>query len=120
MRDLIKKELAKVAFADLSHYDETTGVFNIPRYTKPQFEIGKMYLIQVANELVKNNSSVIASNWNSGTSPQDSYLKVYVGKKMGVMIYVDSLVFNMATKQDTAIMWSGWLPVDKITQLAKI
>jgi len=118
MRELIKKQLAQVSFADLSHYDETTGVFNIPKYSKPKFDIGKMYIIQVQNDLVNNNSSVIAANWNNGTSPKSNILKIYVSKMIGKMLYVDSLVFNMETKSDTNILWSGWLPVEQITQIA--
>jgi len=117
MRDLVRRELAKVAYADLTHYDEETGIFTIPKYSKPRFELTKMYIVQVANEVVNNNRSVLASNWNNGTSPKSTYLKIYVSKMIGKMIYVDSLVFNMETKSDTSILWSGWLPVDQLTQL---
>ena len=115
---IVELQLKQVNYADLSHYDETTGVFNIPKYSKPKFDIGKMYIIQVANELVNNNNSVIASNWNNGTSPKSAYLKIYINKMVGKMIYVDSLVFNIETNSDTNIMWSGWLPTEQITQIA--
>ena len=117
MRKLIKNQLKQVAYADLSHYDETTGVFNIPKYSKPKYDIGKMYIVQVANELVNNNETVVAANWNNGTSPKGNVLKIFVNKMVGKMIYVDSLVFDMETRQDTTLMWSGWLPVDNLTQL---
>lgn len=115
---IVETQLKKCSYADLSHFDNTTGVFNIPKYSKPKFDIGKMYIIQVANELVDNNSSVIATNWNSGTSPKSQFLKIYVSKMVGKMIYVDSLVFNIDTKSDTNITWSGWLPTEQITQIA--
>ena len=115
---IVETQLKKCSYADLSHFDNTTGVFNIPKYSKPKFDIGKMYIIQVANELVDNNSSVIATNWNSGTSPKSPFLKIYVSKMVGKMIYVDSLVFNIKTKSDTNITWSGWLPTEQITQIA--
>ena len=115
---IVETQLKKCSYADLSHFDNTTGVFNIPKYSKPKFDIGKMYIIQVANELVDNNGSVIATNWNSGTSPKSQFLKIYVSKMVGKMIYVDSLVFNIETKSDTNIIWSGWLPTEQITQIA--
>ena len=115
---IVETQLKKCSYADLSHFDEAKGVFNIPKYSKPKFDIGKMYIIQVANELVDNNSSVIATNWNSGTSPKSQFLKIYVSKMVGKMIYVDSLVFNIDTKSDTNITWSGWLPTEQITQIA--
>jgi len=119
MRELIKKQLKSVNFADLSNYDETTGVFTIPKYSKPKYDVGKMYLVQIANELVDNTTSVLASNWNNGTAPKSAFLKVFVNKTSGKMIYVDSLAFNMLTKTETMTMWSGWLPVDQITQIEK-
>ena len=118
MKDLVRRELSKVVYADLTHYDETTGVFTIPKYSKPHYELNKMYIVQVANELVGNNNSVLASNWNNGTAPKSAYLKIFVYKLVGKMIYVDSLVFNIETKSDTSILWSGWLPVDQLKQLA--
>ena len=117
MRESIKNQLKQCAYADLSHYNEATGVFSIPKYSKPKYDIGKLYIIQVANELVGNSNSVIAANWNNGTAPKSAYLKIYVNKMVGKMIYVDSLVFNMETQTDTSILWSGWLPVEQITQL---
>jgi hypothetical protein len=119
MRKIIENQLKSVNFADLSHYDKTTGIFTIPKYSKPKFEIGKMYLIQVDNELVDNTNSVIATNWNNCTAPKSAYLKIYINKMQGKMIYVDSLVFNMLTKTDTSTTWAGWLPVDQIKQLEK-
>lgn len=115
---IVETQLKKCSYADLSHFDKATGVFNIPKYSKPKFDIGKMYIIQVANELVNNNSSVIATNWNNGISPKSQFLKIYVSKMVGKMIYVDSLVFNIDTKSDTNITWSGWLPTEQITQIA--
>ena len=117
MREIIKNQLKQCNYADLSHYDETAGVFNIPKYTKPIFTVGKMYIIQVANELVNNTNSVLASNWNNGTAPQSNVLKIYVSKIVGKMIYVDSLVFNMETRSEVMITWSGWLPTEQITQI---
>jgi hypothetical protein len=118
MRELIKNQLKQCAYADLSNYNPEVGVFTIPKYSKPKYDVGKMYIVQVANELVNNNNSVVACNWNNSTSPKSNYLKIYVSKMVGKMIYVDSLVFNMETRSDTMILWSGWLPVEQITQLS--
>ena len=117
MREFIKQQLKQVAFADLSHYDEATCTFNIPKYSEPKYEVGKTYIIEVSGILVNNNTSVIAANWNNCTSPTNKYLKAYVSNTMGKMIYVDSLVYNMETQTDTTIFWSGWLPVEQLKQL---
>jgi len=118
MRSIIKKQLAEVNYADLSNFNKETNSFIIPKYNKPKYELNRMYLIQVAGVLVNNTDSVLASNWNNGTAPKTNYLKIYVSKIVGKMIYVDSIGFNFETKRDTSLTWTGWLPVEQITQLA--
>lgn len=120
MRDIIKKQLQNCSYANLNNFNQETNTFFIPKYSKPKYELGKMYLIQVANNLVNNNNSVTATNWNNGTSPSFSYLKVYVSKALGKMIYVDSVGFNMDTRQDSNVYWSGWLPTESLTQISTV
>lgn len=120
MRDYIKKQLMQVKYADLSNYDKETGVFIIKKYNKPVYDVGKCYIVQLPNHLVNNPSSLEAINYNNGTSPRGNILKIYVNKTLGKMIQVDSLVFDMESNQDTAIMWSGWLPTELLSQIAAI
>ena len=120
MRDLIKNQLKQVTYANLSNFDEATQTFIIPKYSEPRYEVGKMYLVQLPISIINQTNSVLATNWNNCSAPSGQYLKVYVSKMMGKMIYVDSLVFNFETNQDTSIMWSGWLPSEEITQISAL
>jgi hypothetical protein len=36
------------------------------------------------------------------------------------MAYVDSIGYDINTKQDINILWSGWLPREEISQLATL
>ena len=87
---------------------------------KPQYVAGKMYLVQLPLSIVNNTSSVVAANWNNGTAPQFQYLKVYVSKLLGKMVYVDSIGYDVNTRQDINSLWSGWLPTEEIMQLATL
>ena len=118
MREIIKKQLLKCTYANLNNFNPETNTFYIPKYSKPQYVVGKMYLVQLLLNLVNNTSSVIAANWNNGTAPQFQYLKVYAGKLLGKMLYVDSIGYDVNTRQDINALWSGWLPTEEITQLA--
>jgi len=117
MRETIKKQLEAVVYADLSNFDEKTNTYYIPKYSKPKYEVKGCYLIKVANEIVNNPDSVIATNWNHGTAPSCQYLKIYVSKTMGRMVYVDGVGYDYTTKTDLNYMWSGWLPIDGMLQL---
>ena len=120
MRDYVKKQLAKCHYADLSDYDERTNTYHIPKYSKPRYEVGKMYLVKLSGSLVDNADSAVATNWNGGTSPKMPYLKIYVSKMLGRMLQVDSICYDYDKMADTALMWSGWLPVDELTQLSTL
>lgn len=120
MRDYIKKQLARCAFADLSNFDETINTYHIPKYTKPRYEVGKCYLIRLPNYLINNPNTLLATNWNKGNAPRHEVYKAYVNKMMGSHIYVDCLAFNMELRQDMSDMWSGWLDINELTQLSKL
>lgn len=120
MRDYIKKQLLSVKYADLSRFDNTTGVCIIPKYDKPTYTAGKCYIVQVPKHLVNNSSSPEAVNWNHGTSPRGEILKIYVNKMLGKMIQVDSLLYDIENQKDTLIMWSGWLPFEELNQITAL
>ena len=118
MREYVKQQLAKCNYANLNNYDEATNTYIIPKYTKPKYDLGKMYIVQLPAIIINNPDSVLACNWNNSTYPKSNYLKIYVSKSAGKMIYVDSIGYNLETRQDLTNMWSGWLPTDELTQIA--
>lgn len=118
MREIIKNQLLKCTYADLNNFNPETNTFYIPKYSKPQYVVGKMYLVQLPLSLVNNTSSVIATNWNNGTAPMYPYLKIFVSKMLGKMAFCDSIGYDTSTQQDINSLWSGWLPTEEITQLA--
>ena len=120
MRDLVRQQLLRCSYADLSHFDSETQTFRIPKYNKPKYVLGQMYLVQVSGALVNNNTSTVAANWNNSTSPAFSYLKIYVSKELGKMIYVDSIGFDPTTKQDINTLWSGGLPTEELTMISQV
>lgn len=120
MSTVVSTQLEKVVFADLSHFDESTQTFIIPRYSKPTYKLGACYLVKVAPDIVNNPNSVIATNWNRGTTPTTPIIKAYVSKVAGKMLYVDTIGFDLATNTELLNTWSGWLSIDDLTQLATL
>lgn len=117
IRKIVKDQLDKCQFADLNNFDTETNTYHIKKYSKPTYEIGKCYLIKLPLEIVNRNDSVLAVNWNNGNSPKTQYLKIYISKAMGKMIYVDSISFDFENKIDLSFMWSGWLNSEELTQI---
>ena len=116
----IKEQLEKCQFADLNNYDSRTNTFLIRKYCKPTYELNHCYLVRLPNSIINNGDSVLAVNWNAGAFPRTQYLKIYISKAMGPMIYVDSIGFDFETKQDLTLMWSGWLNTSELTQISAL
>lgn len=120
MRPIIKEQLEKCQFADLNNFDPSTGTFYIKKYSKPTYELNHCYLVKLPLSIVNITDSVLAVNWNNGTCPKTQYLKIYISKALGTMIYVDSISFDFDTKQDLNLMWSGWLDSSQLTQISAL
>ena len=120
IRPIIKEQLEKCQFANLNNYDPTTNTFLIKKYSQPTYDLNKCYLVRLPVSIVNTTDSVLAVNWNNGTCPRTQYLKIYISKTLGNMIYVDSIGFDFDTKQDLNIMWSGWLNTSELTQIASL
>jgi hypothetical protein len=120
IRPIIKEQLEKCQFADLNNFDHNTNTFYIKKYSKPTYEINHCYLVKLPLNIVNAADSVLAVNWNNGTCPKTQYLKIYISKALGTMIYVDSISFDFDTKQDLSIMWSGWLDSAQLTQISAL
>ena len=120
IRSLIQEQLEKCQFADLNNYDAKTNTFLIRKYCKPTYELNHCYLIKLPTSIVNRPDSVLAVNWNNGSAPGIPYLKIYISKIMGTMIYVDSIGFDFDSRQDLNIMWSGWLNTTELTQISAL
>lgn len=120
IRPIIKEQLEKCQFADLNNFDPNTNTFYIKKYSKPTYELNRCYLVKLPVSIVNVPDSVLAVNWNNGSCPKAQYLKIYISKVLGNMIYVDSIGFDFETRQDINAMWSGWLDINSLTQISSL
>lgn len=114
---IVEQQLKKVSWANLNNYNKETGIYYIPRYTKPSYQVGSCYIIKIPAELVNNKNSLLATNYNNNLAPKYQYLKIYISKTLGTLIYVDSIGVDPVTKQDINDIWSGWLDAKDLEQI---
>lgn len=119
MNNLIKKQLEQCRVADLSRYDESTNTYFIPKFVETKVEVDKCYLIELDNVNMSSDST-ISINFNSGRIPPSKYLKVDVVKVMNDLISVNAIGYDMANKQDTNDVWSGWLSFSHLKILEEL
>lgn len=122
MWSVVQQQLKSCNFVDLQNaaFDEATNTYLIKKYSKPSYLLNKCYIVRVARQYVNNAGTLLAINWNSGSSPKSDYLKIFISKTAGKMIYVDSVCVDPASYNNLASVWSGWLPIDALTQIMEV
>lgn len=116
----IEELLRRCSYATVDSYNEQTHTYHILKYSKPCYEIDKCYLVKVSGDIVNNSNSLMATNWNQGRSPAKDYLKIYISKKLGQNIYVDSVGYDFINKIDLDYVWSGWLNIKDLELISKM
>lgn len=119
MTEYIKNQLRKCRVACVNFQDGTYE-YLIKQYKKPKYLIGKCYLIKVSNEIINNSTTLLAINWNNGGSPKSQFYKAYVSKCIGKTIYCDCLAYDPVNNTDKSEIWSGYLDIDYLEQLAEL
>lgn len=107
MNKLIKEQLEKVNFADLSHFDDKTNTYFIPKKKEINYEVDKSYLIRLKPSFRTNE--VVIVNWNGNKTPIYNTLIVDVQKILGKMVKVNCIGYDEETDSSLDYFWSGWL-----------
>ena len=118
MIDIIKQQLERVQYADLSNFNSETNTYIIKKRVDIKLEVDKCYLIRIKPSAY--NNSVIVTNWNNGNMPSHEYLKVDISKVMSKMVKVVGVAHDYQNHQDLASFWSGWLSTDDIDVIEKL
>lgn len=109
MREYIKKQLLSLELAQIEYYDEVDHFYFIPKYSKPSYQLNKVYLVKVEDTAFEDKTVDL---------PKQTYLKIYVTEIKDTSIYIDAVAVNPITKQDLNYFWSGWIKEKYLTQIA--
>lgn len=120
MDKIVEEQLKNCIYANLNNFDSATNTYHIPKYSKPQYKVGKCYIVRLSAGIVNNKNSVMATNWNGGSAPTDQCMVIYINSIMGTNVKVDGRGYDYNTKQSLATMWSGWLNTNEMDQLAEL
>lgn len=121
MNKFIEQQLNNVKLADISNYDRSANTYHIPKYNELRLEVGKCYLLELDNSLIRfDSNSMLISNWNRGTYPKHKYLKVDVIKQLGKMVFVNSIGYDNEHEKDINDVWEGWLPLQQVSLVKEI
>lgn len=109
---IIEDQLNKVECADLSHFNEETNTYYIPKRVDIKIEVDKCYLVKLKPSFFNNETLRI--NWNAGSLPKYDILTIDVSKITGKMIRV------VAVQPESNYFWNGWLQSDQLEVIKRI
>lgn len=118
MNKFIEEQLKKVEKADLSHFNEDTNTYFIPKRVDIKLTENECYLLHLKDSFFRNE--VVKNNWNGGTVPKNTYLKADISKILAKMIKVVSIGYDEVNNKDLPSFWSGWLSIEDIEVLEKL
>jgi len=118
---IIKQQLDSLEVAEVSVYNEDKHRY-LFRKVGHSIEIGRNYIIRLDKNLTnKEQSSVIANNWNHGLVPTYTLMKIIIKDKMGSMYLVHGDYLNEDySLVDDCAFWEGWLPIEQIEVLEEV
>ena len=114
---IIEEQLKKVIYADLSHYDESTNTYYIPKIDKEKLEVNKSYIIHIKDSLYNND--VLKFNYNNGRVPPYKDYLVDIVSIIGKNIKVNAVRYDSEKDKVLNDMWSGYLTINDIDVVKK-
>ena len=118
MNPLIQAQLDKLNSAQITAQAESSNTIIIP---KEELKLSqglcedKCYLISVEDYILNPPEGfTLHSNWNNNRIPKDKVMKIDVSTKMGKMIKVTALGYDLKNNVNTGNVWEGWLPEKSI------
>lgn len=112
MKKIILDQLEKVEIANLDNFTPDALKIVIPKHTTPVFTVESCYLIHLKPAAFINEA--VKVNWNRGSVPRNNYMKVDIANKVGKMVKVIGVGYDIDTNTDLPDFWSGWLNTDEI------
>lgn len=125
MNPLIEIQLNKLRDNFDIQYEDGTTQLNIPRKSSDssvsELVIDCCYLISVEDYILyPPEGFTLHSNWNSNKIPVDKIMKIDVLNRMGKMIKVNSIGYDMKNHKNTGNVWIGWLPEESIKIIERL
>lgn len=112
---LVKDQLSKVIYADLSNYDKETNTYYIPKINQIKLKINHQYLIKIKDSLYTNE--ILRNNYNNGKNPPCKCYLVDVVLILGKIIKVNGVEYDLLNDMILNNLWSGYLAIKDIEVL---
>lgn len=110
--ELIKEQLSKVQFADLSNYDKETNTYHISKINQIKLKINHQYIIKIKDSLYDN--IILRDNYNGGKNPSCRCYLIDIIMILGKIIKVNGIEYDLTLNKVLNNLWSGYLAIKDI------
>lgn len=124
MNNIIKDQLNKCKVAEIPLFDEHTTKLHIEckkEIYANELTKNRYYLIKLANYILNPPPNFnLHINMNNNIIPKCSCMKCEVLDRMGKLIKVYGVGFDLENNIDLNDVWEGWLPEASITVIKEL
>lgn len=117
-RELVQRELEKVIYADLSDFDVETNTYHIPQRKDITLTPNRSYIVRIKPSLYRND--ILKNNYNNGNVPPFNCYLVDIVSRLGKVIKVNAVEYDLSTQTPLSNVWSGYLAVKDIEIVREI
>ena len=108
--ELIREQLSKVQFANLSNYDEATKTYHIPKVNQIKLKANHSYVIRLKESILSND--VLRVNYNQGKVPELGSYLIDVISILNRVVKVNAVKYDEQRGSTTNTWWSGYLAIN--------
>ena len=119
MNKIVKDQLKKCNYCDLSNYNEETNSYLIPKVSGVKLEKNKEYIIELSDKAFDSNYYVNI-NWNKGRAPKSKYYNCEVFDITGKIARISGVSYDPETDLTTQEYWNGFVSIDHINVIKEL
>lgn len=110
--ELVKEQLSKVQFADLSNYDRENNIYHIPHTNQIKLKVNHSYLIKIKESIINND--ILKINYNEGKVPDIGSYIIDIISILNKIIKVNAVKYDEEEEKETNVWWSGYISLNDI------
>ena len=116
--ELIKEQLSKVQFADLSNYDGSANTFYIPKINQIKLIVNHQYIIKIKDSLYSNE--LLKTNYNNNSIPPFNCYLIDVMSILNKIIKVNAIEYDIENNKTLNNSWGGYLSIKDVDVIEEI
>lgn len=114
MNKIIEDQLNKSQAFKRATYNKESNSYIIKKNVTIKPVINNSYFIEIDDNIIDNNTNILAINWNKGKAPSNKYYIIDILNIISNYIYCIGIPCNEEKTKVNNKIWEGYLPLNCI------